>query len=83
MGARDEEKWIKLGEAHRQLAALNITEQTVRNWADSGRLKSRRLGQDGATGHRRIAQSSVDAELARFHGETAPPPDAPEPDVPA
>lgn len=65
MNGDAEETWLKLGDAHRMLGPLNITAQTVRNWADTGRLKSMRLGQDGASGHRRVALSSVLAELAR------------------
>lgn len=64
MNGDTEETWLKLGDAHRMLKPLNITEQTVRNWADSGRLKSIRLGHGGKTGHRRVALSSVLGELA-------------------
>lgn len=60
----DQETWLTVGEAHRRLAEMNISEQTVRDWADAGKLKARRL----LSGHRRIAASSIDAMLADYRG---------------
>lgn len=70
------EPWLTVGQAHQRLAELGISEQTVRDWADAQRLKSRRLG-GGDTGHRRIDPKAVEAELRRFRGEDLQSPDTP------
>ncbi|HEY9418090.1 MAG TPA: helix-turn-helix domain-containing protein [Pseudonocardia sp.] len=61
-----DERWLTVGQAHEMLAELSISEQTVRDWADSNRLTSRKL----PSGHRRIAESSVLAVLREFRGES-------------
>lgn len=61
----EDETWLRFGDAVKLLKPLGVTDQTIRNWADGGRLKSFRLGADGKSGHRRIALSSVLAELEK------------------
>jgi hypothetical protein len=60
-----DERWLTVGQAHEMLGELAISEQTVRDWADANRLKSRKL----PSGHRRIAESSVLTVLREFRGE--------------
>ncbi|MER7166749.1 helix-turn-helix domain-containing protein [Micromonospora sp. NPDC000207] len=71
MDAKGDETWLRFGDAVKMLKPLGITDQTIRNWADGGRLKSFRLGPDGKSGHRKIALSSVLRELEQA-GVTPP-----------
>ena len=63
--AEQGETWLTIGQAHDRLGDLGITEQTVRNWADTGKhgLVMRRL--PGST-HRRVSKSSVEALLRQW-----------------
>lgn len=72
MDASGDETWLRFGDAVKLLKPLGLTDQTIRNWADGGRLKSFRLGVDSKSGHRKIALSSVLTELSRA-GVTPPP----------
>ncbi len=65
MGEGGNETWLRFGDAVKMLKPLGLTDQTIRNWADGGRLKSFRLGVDGRSGHRKIALSSVLGELKK------------------
>jgi excisionase family DNA binding protein len=59
-----EQDWLTVGEAARQ---LGVNEQTVRRYADEGRLVTVRL----PSRHRRVSAASVEVLRREIYGEDA------------
>lgn len=71
------ERWLTLRQVRARLEAadMELSDQTIRNWGDSGKLAIRRT----AGGQRRFALTSVDRAIADWKASSHPPDPDPEP----